>query len=379
MISGSYEPCPIERISWGRPAAEVVAEEAERSGAMRVFAVASSSVAPNLAIMDPFEAALGARWAGQYDGSRQHTPLSSVLACADAVRGAAPDLILTIGGGSPVDMVKLVQLCLIHDIRSEQALLDIAGTTTRQPSPVRQIVVPTTLSGGEFTNSAGGTDMVRKTKPVWYGTDLCAKNIVYDPALSLHTPEWLWLSTAIRSLDHAIEGYCSPRTSALVQANALHAMRLYADSLRATRHDPENLEARHSSQMAAWLATTGLGHVPMGASHGMGYLIGSMFDIPHGQTSCVLLAAVLQWNAQANGDADGQIAAALGMPGASASEALAALLVDLGLPQRLSDVGIGRDDLSVIAERTIAYSVSQANPRPVVTAGDVMEILDIAL
>src|SRR5207302_11355315 len=113
----------------------------------------------------------------------------------------------------------------------------------------------------------GGTDTKRKMKDSYIGPDLCAVVIILDPAIATHTPEWLWLSTGIRAVDHAVEGYCAPSTNPFVQATALRALALFARSLPRTKQEPGDLDARLQSQMAVWLAAQSLGRVSMGASH----------------------------------------------------------------------------------------------------------------
>jgi alcohol dehydrogenase class IV len=378
MQPGNYTYVPIERVSWGVPAAQAVAAEARRLNASRVMIVASGTLSRKTDAISAIASALGASYAGLFDECREHTPLESVIACADAARAQRPDLIVTVGGGTPIDTVKIVQLCLAHDIRSVEALLAIANKPNTKPSPVRQIIVPTTLSGGEYSSMGGGTNTARKSKDMYLGPDLCARVVLLDPAITLHTPEWLWLSTAIRAVDHAVEGYCATGTNALVQAGALHALKLFSTSLRQTKKSPGDLDARAQSQMAVWLAASSLGRVSMGASHGIGYVLGTVGGVPHGYTSCVMLPAVLRWNEPATSAQQKDIAAALGMPGASASEAVSALLADLGLPRKLSDVGIDASQLGLIAERSLQSPVVKANPRPIRGTEDVLEILSFA-
>ncbi len=379
MRPGTYDYVPIERIVWGKPAAEAVPAEADRLGAQRVFTVASGTMSRKTDVVRGLRKALGARDAGLFDECREHAPLESIIACAEAARAAKPDLILTVGGGTPIDTVKIVQLCLTHDIRDIDALRSFAGKPTSKPSRVRQVIVPTTLSAGEYSSVAGGTDTAKKLKEMYQAPDMCGRAIILDPSATLHTPEWLWLSTAIRALDHAVEGYSSPLTNALVQATALHAMRLLPPALKRTKTEANDLEARHQAQMAVWLAATSLGRVPMGASHGIGYLLGTMAGVPHGYTSCVMLPAVLKWNEPATGALQKDIAASLGAPQASASKAVAQLLDKLGLPRRLSDVGVREDQIPAIAERAAQHPVVRSNPRPVRSATDAEEILRLAI
>jgi maleylacetate reductase len=374
-----YDYVPLERVRWGVPAAEAVREEVERLGAQRVFIAASGTLSRKTSVIATIREALGTRFVGLFDQCGEHTPLESVIACVSAARAAQTDLIVTVGGGSPIDMVKVVQLCLTHDVRDLEGLKAFRAKPTKEPSVVRQIIVPTTLSGGEYSSIAGATDTVRKMKDMYAAPDMVGRVIILDPAITVHTPEWLWLSTAIRALDHAVECYCSLQTNALVQGAALQAMRLFAASLPRTKAHPGDLEARQQSQMAVWLAASGIGRVPMGASHGIGYLLGTLHGVPHGYTSCVMMPAVLRWNAQVTGHRDHDIATALGMPDASASEAVFALLGTIGVPRKLGDVGVKESDIPKIAEYAARHPVVRANPRPIESAADTAEILRLAL
>src|SRR5262249_16000794 len=155
---------------------------------------------------------------------------------------------------TPIDTVKIVQVCLTQGIDSVDALRAISGKPNSTPSVIRQIIVPTTLSGGEYSSIAGGTDTKRKMKDSYLGPDLCGRVIILDPATTEQTREWLWFSTAIRAVDHAVEGYCSPATNPLVRATCLRALSLFAESLPLSKAEPKNLDARLASQMAVWLA-----------------------------------------------------------------------------------------------------------------------------
>jgi len=110
-------------------------------------------------------------------------------------------------------------------------LLAFANKPTTEPSVVRQIMVPTTLSGAEFGNLAGALDTTKKLKTSFIAPDMVGRVIALDPWAAVHTPEWLWLSTAIRSVDHAIEGYCALRSNPFIRGTALHALRLFAHPL----------------------------------------------------------------------------------------------------------------------------------------------------
>jgi maleylacetate reductase len=131
--------------------------------------------------------------------------------------------------------------------------------------------------------------------------------------------------------------------------------------------------------MGMWQAIAPLAAgVPTGASHGIGYVLGGTFGVPHGHTSCVMLPAVLQWNAAVNGDRQKALSAAMGAPDRGAHALAKDLIAGLEQPTALRDVGITRDKFDEIAERALTYHPVQVNPRPIRTKADVLEILDLA-
>ncbi len=384
---GRYDYLPQERVIFGTPAAEAVAAEAERRGARRVFVIASRTLSRETDAVAALRRALGPRDAGLWDETVAHVPRASVIAAAEAVRAAAPDLLVTVGGGTPIDTAKAVQICLARDVASAEQLgeyrvrTDADGTRRMPevgPSPVRQIIVPTTLSGAEFSNIGGVVDPERRTKDMYTGPDVCGVAVVLDPAITAHTPDWLWLSTGLRAVDHAVETICSASPQPFTDATCRHALAMFARSLRRNRAAPEDLGARLESQMAVWLACAGLGRVPYGASHGIGHQLGAVAEVPHGYCSCVMLPSVLRWNEPVNGAQQETVSEALGAPGTAAGDAVAALVADLGLPTRLRDVGVTREQFPLIAEGSLENLFVRQNPRPVTAPGDIVELLEMA-
>jgi maleylacetate reductase len=139
-----------------------------------------------------------------------------------------------------------------------------------------------------------------------------------------------------------------------------------------------DLAGRLDSQMAVWLATTGLGRVDWGASHGIGHQLGAVANVPHGYCSCIMLPSVLRWNRSVNADQQGVVAQALGAKDDDAATAVAKLVNDLGLPNRLRDVGVKREHYDAIATGAMQNLFVRSNPRPVSDPAQVREILDLA-
>jgi maleylacetate reductase len=203
--------------------------------------------------------------------------------------------------------------------------------------------------------------------------------VVLDPAITVHTPRRLWLSTGIRAVDHSVESICSLSGNPLSDATAIHALKLLAPSLGRTGVAPDDLQARADSMNGAWLSTIGLqSGVPMGASHGIGHALGGTAGVPHGETSCVMLPHMLRWNLPVNADAQALVSAALGSPTVAASDLIGELVSRLELPTRLRDVGVKQDQFARIAAVALHDPWTQANPRPLESVDSIVGLLEAA-
>jgi maleylacetate reductase len=378
----------MDEVVFGKPAAEAVAAQMRRLGAKRAFLMVSGSLSRNTRDIDKIRDALGAACVGSFDRMPPHTPRAAVIAAAEAARTAQADLIVTVGGGSITDGAKAVQMCLANDIRSADAIDSLRpvkgadGTVAPPPMApqyVRQISVPTTLSGGEFSAIAGVTDERTKVKELLRHPRIMASAVILDPAISVHTPEWLWLSTGIRAVDHCVEGICSNEAHAYADAQAIKGLALLSSGLPRVKSDPGDLAARLDCQLGTWLSMAPLASgVPMGASHGIGYVLGAEFGIPHGHTSCIMLPAVMRWNKPVNAQRQALVASAMCHTGRDAGEALDALIGELGMPRSLGVVKIGPEHFQRIAEQAMHTPWVPHNPRPIRGPSEVREILELA-
>jgi maleylacetate reductase len=157
-------------------------------------------------------------------------------------------------------------------------------------------------------------------------------------------------------------------------------LRLLSSGLPAVKADPENLDARMDCLIAAWLSMTAVvAGVPMGASHAIGHILGGTCDVPHGYTSCIMLPAVLRWNAEDPDNRQGLVSEAFGQPRLPAGDVLDAFVASLGMPRTLTDVGISEDDFGLIAENCLHDRWLHTNPRKIGGVEDVKEILASAL
>lgn len=387
MNAGMHEFLAQDRVIWGTPAAQAVLAEADRRSAQRVFIVTSKTLNRTTDAVQKIRDALGTRCAGTFDECIEHTPRESVIAAAHAVRAARPDLILTFGGGTAIDTVKVMLIALAHDLTSPDQLGDYhlrinpdgsRHTPVIKSPPMRQIVLSTTLSAAEFSNFGGCTDTVRKIKDGYAGREIGAAAVILDPAVTVHTPEWLWLSTAIRAIDHAVEGLCSIQPSPLIDATSLQALALFGRSLQKTKTDPADMEARLDCLQAAWMSGFGILRVPYGASHGMGHSLGAVTGMSHGYTSCVMLPHVMRWNLEHTRPQQQRIAQAMGRQDGDAASAVQELIASLGLPARLRDAKVRREQFPQIAKGALENMWVRSNPRPVRGVDDLLSLLETA-
>src|SRR3954447_6267664 len=373
----------MDEVVFGRPASEAIVEQLNRLGANRAFLMVSGTLNRETDEIENIRRALGPRCVGTFDAMPPHTPRAAVIAAADQARTAGADLIVTIGGGSITDGAKAVQLCLANDVRNPDDIDRIRSGRGAPPQlkdpTVRQISVPTTIAGGEFSATAGVTNEKTKVKEALRHPLLMPRAVILDPWLGAHTPEWLWLSTGIRAVDHCVEGICSREAHPYGDAQALKGLSMLAQALPRVKADAGDLDARMDCQIGTWLSMAPLSAgVPMGASHGIGYVLGAMFDVPHGHTSCVMLPAVMRWNKLVNGDRQALVAAAMGHPGEDAGDVLDRFIAGLGMPRSLGAVKIGRESFDRMAEQAMGTPWVPRNPRPIAGPPQVREILELA-
>jgi alcohol dehydrogenase class IV len=231
---------------------------------------------------------------------------------------------VSFGGGSAIDAAKIISVRLADGSRA-----------------LPHVAIPTTLSvaelaaGAGFTNEAG--DKAGMRNPM-----LLVETVIYDAELTLATPMELWLSTGIRALDHAVEGFLADGEHPFNDVMALEAIRRLFESLPRAKASPEDLDVRTENQLAAWFSFTLPGASASGLSHTLGKQIGARHGIPHGVTSCLLLPHVIRYLERRMPDRVAMLTAATGPDPAAQVEGL---IESLGLPQRIAASGIGEPEL----------------------------------
>lgn len=243
----------IEEVVFGHPAAEAIVAQMDRLGTRRAFLMVSGTLNRQTDEIAKIVQALGPRRGGLFDAMPAHTPREAVIAATNAAREARADLIVTVGGGSITDGAKAVQLCLangIDEIGGIDRIRVHKGVAPEMTAPtVRQISVPTTIAGGEFSSIAGVTDRSTHVKQMLRHPLTVPRATILDPAITVHTPEWLFLSTGVRAIDHCVEAICSRETHPYADAQSVKGLAMLADALPRVKAGPADLDARMDAQI----------------------------------------------------------------------------------------------------------------------------------
>jgi maleylacetate reductase len=329
-----------------------VGEELARLEAHRVALVTTRSLVAEERLISVVQSAFGDARVALTAVVSQHAPMTQVDAAIRAAGDAQVDGVVSFGGGSPIDAAKILAV----------KLADRAG---HAPRGLPHVAVPTTLSAAELAAGAGFTDDAGN-KAGMRDARLMPDAVIYDAELTLATPLALWLSTGIRSLDHAVEGFMAEGLHPFSDVMALEAIRRLFDSLPRAKAAPAATGVRTENQLAAWFSFTLPAQSAGGLSHVMGKQIGARYGIPHGVTSCLLLPQVMRYYERRTPDRMALLAKAIGPDPA---DRVQSLIESLGLPQHIAAYGIGDGEL-----RKAAGEVAGKYP-----AKDLLEIYLAAL
>ena len=354
-MQGDYFFLPLEHVIFGAGSLERLPGELERLKVRRALIITGQSLVTKTGIVRKVEETLGAAHAGTFSAIRQHTPESDVARAVEEARRVQTDILISLGGGSPIDATKAVA----------RALAQSGG----QYLP--HLAIPTTLSAAEFSHLAGVTNESggQPIKAGFVDVAVTPRVVLLDPALTLETPLPLWLSTGIRALDHAVEALYAPGAHPVNDVLALEAIKKLFPALPACQSDPANLDTRLELQLAAWFSFFDEFNTRMGLSHNIGRRLGATYNIPHGITSCIALAPVMRLLAPVHTQALARIAGILNLPEArsgddldaarAAAGAVAGLVSRLGLPNRLGSFSLDRPAL-VKAVESVGATPEQA-------------------
>ena len=378
--AGEFTLSRLERVLSGPGKAAALGAELDRLQRQRAVVVTGKTLGGS-ALMQRVTDALGARCVSVFTGARQHAPASAVAALVDVIAATHADCLVSFGGGSPIDMTK-VALNAALTARGE------ADPSAFSASLVH-VSLPTTLSASEYTSVAGVTDDETRVKRAVLDVRATARVVIQDPDLTLETPDWLWAATGMRALDHAIEIIYAARHHPYTDTLSAKAIALFmthlVPSIRVAGDERRN--HRGACLMAAWFSVVGLVHVGFGVSHALGHQLGPKWDIPHGITSCLTLPHAMRLMASLAPERFEPIAQGFGVPwdplhpkavAMACADRLASLITALGLPSRIRDLNVPREELPPIAARVHEGMVKAGVSDKPVTLADVEALLDAA-
>lgn len=293
-----------------------------------------------------------------------------VKAGIEVFKAAGADYLIAIGGGSSMDTAKAIGIIINNPEYADVTSLEGAIDTKNPSVPI--IAVPTTAgTAAEVTINYVITDEEKKRKFVCVDPHDIPVVAIIDAKMMSSMPKGLTASTGMDALTHAIEGYTTLGAWELTDMMHLKAIEIISRSLRkAVENDPQG---REDMALGQYIAGMGFSNVGLGVVHGMAHPLGAFYDTPHGIANAVLLPYVMEYNAEYTGEKFKYIAEAMGVDTtgmsqaeyrAAAVSAVKQLSKDVGIPEKLHEIGVKEEDLQALSESAFADVCTGGNPRP---------------
>ena len=374
-------------VTFGDGCSALAGERARGLGGTRALVVTDRGVleaGPVEGVLDALDAA--GLSAVVFDAVEPNPRIENVVGARDLAVSEACDVLVAVGGGSPIDTTKTVGLLLTSggEVADYDFTLDEPRPIGRPITPL--VAVPTTSgTGSEVTFWAVITDTERQEKLGLGGPLMTARIALVDPGLTRTMPPRVTAFTGLDALTHAVEAYTTPSAGPLSDVLALRAIELVATSLRRAVADGHDGAARHDMSLASLLAGAAFTNADVGAVHCLSEIVGGLYDLPHGLVCAMYLPAATAFSLEAAPDRYATVAAALGADVAglsherAAAEAVTALrdlARDLELP-RPSEAGVRAADHAALAARCAETVGLYAVPR-VPTQADFVAIFEAA-
>ncbi len=315
-----------------------------------------------------------------YDNVKANPTIENVQSGVEFCKKCGADIIVAVGGGSAIDTSKAIAIIMTNPEFADVRSLEGVAPTKNKCLPI--IAVSTTSgTAAEVTINYVITDVERNRKFVCVDPKDIPVVAVVDSEMCASMPPKLCAATGMDALVHAIEGYITKAAWELTDMVHLKAIEIISKNLRrSVKGDPAGREAMALGQ---YIAGMGFSNVGLGIDHSMAHPLSAVYDIPHGTACAILLAPVLKFNAPATGERYREIARAMGVEGvdnmtqeeyrAAAIEAVAKLSTDVGIPTKLSELGVKAEDIDFLAASALADACTPGNPRDV-TKEEIAEI-----
>lgn len=362
-ISFRYSSFPQE-IIFGAGALEGLGEIAARRGWSRALLVTTQSQRANGTVAR-IGTSLGERPVAIFDTAQPHVPQANVDKALGLAREKDVDVIVALGGGSAIGVAK--------------------ATSHALDGRVPIVAVPTTYAGSEMTPLFGVTrerDGVA-IKETTNDARIIPRVVIYDPMLTLDLPRDLTASTGMNALAHCVEAVYSITRNPLSSVAGLESARLIYHALPRCVEDGKDVEARTEMLEGAYLAGAALANVAMGLHHGMCHVLGGTANVPHGIANAIVLAHAMRFNADACAHELARIAEAMDVPkqdlhamALDGARGVEELVARMGLPTRLRDAGVRREDLAKLAALAFQNKTVQNNPKRIGSVERMKEFLE---
>lgn len=391
-LSGEFNPTVPTRVIFGQGKVSTLGTEVDQLGGKRALVLSGRTVAEKTDAVRKVNEALGSRSVGVYSGLTQRAPLATAVEAANLAVSQGADTLAGVGGSTISDAARMIGVLMADRITTSERLRTLALEQGGMLSPdlegkqlPLQVSIPTTLSAGEFNMGGGNVlDDQAGHKIRVRHSGLYADLIVLDPEMTVGTPDWLWLSTGVKALDHCIERlYCQGNQPAIDAPVLAAAQRLF-ECLPCSGEAHHDLNARLECLLAAWLSMMGAPNFATGLSHALGHVIGVRYSVGHGYTSCVTQPYVMEYNRPVSAHKQALLARAAGidargMDDETAAEAAAravdTLVLGMGMPHRIRELEIPEEDLPIIAAETLGDGGARNNAIPMTSQEQVMEVL----
>lgn len=307
-----------------------------------------------------------------YDKIKPNPTIENVQEGVAACKAAGADIIVAIGGGSAIDTSKAIAIIMTNPEFADVRSLEGASPTKHKALPI--IAVSTTSgTAAEVTINYVITDVERHRKFVCADPHDIPVVAIVDADMVASMPPRLCAATGMDALVHAIEGYITKGAWELTDMMHLKAIEIIGKNLRqSVKGDPK---AREEMALGQYIAGMGFSNVGLGIDHSMAHPLSAVYDIPHGTACAILLAPVLKFNAEATGDRYREIARAMGVKDVdglstedarkAAIDAVQKLADDVGIPRKLSELGVKEEDIPFLAKSAMADACTPGNPRDV--------------
>ena len=315
-----------------------------------------------------------------YDNIKANPTIENVQTGVEFCKKCGADIIVAVGGGSAIDTSKAIAIIMTNPEFADVRSLEGVAPTKNKCLPI--IAVSTTSgTAAEVTINYVITDVEKNRKFVCVDPKDIPVVAVVDSEMCASMPPQLCAATGMDALVHAIEGYITKAAWELTDMVHLKAIEIISKNLRkSVKGDPEG---REKMALGQYIAGMGFSNVGLGIDHSMAHPLSAVYDIPHGTACAILLAPVLKFNAPATGERYREIARAMGVEGvdsmtqaeyrATAIDAVAKLSADVGIPTKLSELGVKEKDIDFLAESALADACTPGNPRDV-TKNEIAEI-----